>query len=179
MRSPEEAGIRRLGVGRSPRPRYGRAAPAAPLVTSGLRCRAASWNLTRWSRRPPDSAADRRPPTAESGKAPPCMRWRGLTRPRCAQPTSCLASLEPRAARRCQIPVRGTGFPAPPMFPGCPEVVPVSNGEAFLLALRARAQDPVASKFGFSAIHTVPTETGQLSAPDTGYPPAYTQHIHK
>ena len=30
---------------------------------------------------------------------------------------------------------------------GCPEVVPVSNGESICTASRARAQDPAASKF--------------------------------
>ena len=44
---------------------------------------------------------------AESGKAPPCMRWRGLARPRRAKPTSSLALLEPRAARGARYPYEG------------------------------------------------------------------------
>jgi hypothetical protein len=117
----EKADIRMLGIGRGPRPRCGQAAPAAPLVTPSQRCRSRKLKVDTLVRRPPDSAADRRSATAESGKAPPCMRWRGLARPRRAKPASWLASLAPRAARRCQIPVRGTGFPAPPRFPGSPQ----------------------------------------------------------
>ena len=84
----------------------------------------------------------------ESGKAPPCMRWRGLARPRHARPASCLASPVPRAARRCQTPVRGTGFPAPPTFPGSPpRWCPFPTVKAFLPPPPARAQDPAASKF--------------------------------
>ena len=60
------------------------------------------------------------PGRAESGKTPPCMRWRGPARPRRARPPSWLALPEPRAARRCQVPARGPGLPAPPAFPGSP-----------------------------------------------------------
>jgi len=33
---------------------------------------------------------------------------------------SCLALLAQRATRRGQVPVRATGLPAPPTFPGSP-----------------------------------------------------------
>jgi len=36
------------------------------------------------------------------------------------QPTSCLAWPPLRAARRCQVPVRGAGLPAPLTFPESP-----------------------------------------------------------
>jgi hypothetical protein len=50
--------------------------------------------------------------------------------PRPASPhplASCLAWPTPRAARRGQVPARGTGLPVPPHVPGCPQVVPVSE----------------------------------------------------
>ncbi len=142
MRSPQRAGIPMPGTGRGPRrPRYAHAALAGPLVTSSLRCRSRKLEIDTLVPSPGISAADRRPATAESGKAPPCMRWRGLARPRRAKPASCLASLAP-PARRCQTPARGTGLPAPPTFPGVyPEVVPVSNGESISTAsVSARAR---------------------------------------
>ena len=62
----------------------------------------------------------RRSCRAESGKAPPCMRWRGLARPRRTGWPAGWSSPAPRAARRGQVPARGAGLPAPPTFPGSP-----------------------------------------------------------
>jgi len=41
--------------------------------------------------------------------------------------TSCLAVPTQRAARRGRATARGTGLPAPPTFPGRPQVMPVSE----------------------------------------------------
>ena len=85
----------------------------------------------------------RRSCRAESGKAPLCMRWGGLARLAAPSPASCLALLAPRAARRGQVPARGTGLPAPPTFPGvAPETVPVSRGETISTASANAAQEP-------------------------------------
>ena len=104
---------------------------------------------------------------SESDKAPPCMRWRGLARPRHARTASCLASLAPRAARRCQTPVRGTGFPAPPTFPGSPPGwCPFPTVKAFLPPPRARAQDPRPVKFRVFPLSTrLPQKKGNYRHP--------------
>ena len=71
------------------------------------------------------------------------MRWGGLARLAAPSPASCLALLAPRAARRGQVPARGTGLPAPPTFPGvAPETVPVSSGETISTASANAAQEP-------------------------------------
>ena len=41
--------------------------------------------------------------------------------------TSCLAVPTQRAARLGRATARGTGLPAPPTFPGRPQVMPVSE----------------------------------------------------
>jgi hypothetical protein len=69
---------------------------------------------------------------------------------------SCLALPTPRAARRGQVPARGAGLPAPPTFPGPPggrpQVMPVSDGETFLLHKRAPRKSPRPAISGFPAI---------------------------
>jgi len=58
----------------------------------------------------------------------------------------CPASPAPRAARRCQVPVRRAGFPAPPTFPGWPPGrCPFPTVKAFLLPPPAQAQGVVAN----------------------------------
>jgi hypothetical protein len=141
---------------------------------------ATTWNATRWPHRPPGSAAaqlpvpgdDRGPiAVAHSGgcparrggaskaipagqnqaKAPPCMRWRGLTRPRrtgwpVARP--CSHSAPPAGAR---YPCEGTGLPAPPTFPGSPPGgARFRTVRTFLLPQRAPRKSPRPSHFRFS-----------------------------
>jgi hypothetical protein len=91
----------------------------------------------------------------ESGKAPPCMRWRGLARPRrTGWPVarSCRRRAPPAGARYpCQGPV--SRLLARPR--GRPQVVPVSSGETFLLPPRAPRKCPRPAISGSSAIHEV------------------------
>ena len=118
---------------------------------------------------------------SESDKAPPCMRWWGLARPRCAKARQLPGFAG--AARRPPVP----DTRARDRFPGsshvsgvAPGVVPVSNGESILTASASTRARPAASKIpGFSAIHTAPTEKGQLSTSGSGCPPACPQPIHK
>jgi hypothetical protein len=58
-------------------------------------------------------------------------------------------------------------------------MVPVSNGEVFLLLFPAVAQESAAIHFEFFFIHTISTERWRLSAHDRSYPPAYAQFIHR
>ena len=90
----------------------------------------------------------RRSCRAESGKAPPCMRWRGLARPRRARPASWLR-------RRCAPPA-GARYPREwpvsrllPRSRRRPRVVPVSSGESISTASASTAQGPAASHFLF------------------------------
>ena len=73
----------------------------------------------------------------------------GLAQPCRARSGQLPGLLAPRAARRCQASVRGTGFPAPPTFPGRPEVEPVSNGESIPTASANTAQEPEVNYFWF------------------------------
>ena len=142
---------------------------------------ATGWNVTRRSHQPPgtqplkDLAVFGRDPDhrggalrlpcqrqrwtafgrAESGKAPPCMRWRGLTRPRrtgwpVARPCRRRA---PSAGAR--YPCQGPVSRLLPRLRGRPQVVPVSNGKTFLLPPRAPRKCPRPAISGFSAIHEV------------------------
>ena len=75
------------------------------------------------------------PCRAESGKAPPCMRWRGLARPRRTRPASWLAG----AARRPPVPgTRARGrSPGSSHVPGvAPGWCPFPTVKAFLLPPR-------------------------------------------
>jgi len=58
-------------------------------------------------------------------------------------------------------------------------MVPVSNGESISTAFLAVAQESGAIHLKFFPVHTISTELPQLSASYSGYPPAYTQLIHK
>lgn len=108
------------------------------------------------------------------------MRWGALSGIATPGPASCLALLAPRADRRCQASVRGTGFPAPPTFLGSPpRWCPFPTVRAFLLPPRTPRKSLRSIITDFSAIHTVSTERMQLSAPDGDYPPANSQAVHK
>ena len=63
-------------------------------------------------------------------------------RPRRSGSASCPASPALRAARQGQAPARTAGFPAIPASPGCPRMVPVSNGECISTACASVAQEP-------------------------------------
>ena len=140
--------LRRSCTGLLPARRLRRSGPARPrgprpcsVVTPGRR----GWHYGCC--RP---AWQRRSCRAESGKAPPCMRWRGLTRPRRARPASWLASLAPRAARRGQVPARADRSPGSSHVPGvAPGWCPFPTVKAFLLPPRAprKALRPAISCF--------------------------------
>ncbi len=67
----------------------------------------------------------------------------------------------PRAARRCQVPARGAGLPAPPTFPASHRVVPVSNGESISTASANAAQGPAVNHFRAFPLSTrYPPNTG-------------------
>jgi len=74
-------------------------------------------------------------------QGPPMYEMEGPCPASLRRLTGCPASLAPRAARRCQVPVRRTGFPAPPTFPGWPPGwYPFPTVKAFLLPPPAQAQ---------------------------------------
>ena len=90
---------------------------------------------------------------AESGKAPPCMRWRGLARPRrTGWPVAwpCRRRVPPAGARH---PREGPVSRLLPRSRGRPQVVPVSSGEIFLLHTRAPRKSLRAAISVSSAIH--------------------------
>jgi len=142
---------------------------------------ATTWNATRWPHRPPGSAAAQRPGpypvmTADQSRwRIPAVARRavavlakpfrpGRTRqgpsmyemegPCPASPhrlASYLALLAQRASRRGQVPVRGTGLPAPPTFPGSPPGdARFRTVRTFLLPERAPRKSPQPSHFRFS-----------------------------
>jgi hypothetical protein len=100
--------------------------------------------------------------------------------PRRTRAASCLASPALRAARRGRTPVRSAGFPAHShvcevalswcLFP---------TVTIFLHPSASVAQGSATIHSKFFSIHTIPTGLGHLSAPRRGYPPAYTQAIHR
>lgn len=165
--------LKNSGVGCSPPP--GGQAARAPGREPGS-SRLASWRVPGL----PVPPARRPPCQGKTDKAPPCMRWRGLARPRRAKLTGCPASLAPRAARQCQVPVQGPVSRLLPRSRGrpprwCP--FPTVKHFYWLHQRERKALRPINS--GFFAIHTVPTECGRLSAPDSGYPLDYSQLVHK
>ena len=172
LRAGAPAVLHRSAAGAAAPARRGRRGPRpCSVATPGRRgwhyggCHTPAWH--------------RRSCRAESGKAPPCMRWRGLTRPGRARGQ--LAGLAD-AARRPPGPGTRASRPVSRLLPrsrGQPQVVPVSNGERIIIASPNAAQGPAASHFRISAIHTVSTERGQLSAFGGGYPPAYSQLVHR
>jgi hypothetical protein len=82
--------------------------------------------------------------------------------------------------RRCQVPVRGAGLPAPYTFPGSPpRWCPFPTVKAFLLPPRMPRKSLRSIISSFSAIHKESTESMQLFPPYGGYPPAYSQPVHK
>jgi hypothetical protein len=118
-------------------------------------------------------------PPPESDKAPPCMRWRGLPRPRRAKPTS----------RPCwrRAPPAGAGYPCQGRVArflersrGRPRVVPVSSGESISTAsagVRARARG---QEFQVSRLFTRhPQKAGSYPQGCDGYPPPCSQSVHR
>ncbi len=145
---------------------------------------ATTWNATRRPHRPPGSAAAQRPDpypvmTADQSRwrmpavarravavlAKPFRAGRirqgpsmyEMEGPYPASPhqlASCLALPTPRAVRRGQVPVRGTGLPAPPTFPGSPPGgARFRTVKTFLLPQRAPRKSPRPAISGFPAIH--------------------------
>ena len=113
-------------------------------------------------------------------RSPPCMRCRGPCLASPHWPASCLAFPMPRAARQSQEPARGPGFPAPPTSRSYLRAVPVSNGERISTASARDRATPLPHHFpAFFAVHTLSTEYGWLSAFNVGFPPPYTQSVHR
>ena len=87
---------------------------------------------------------------------------------------------------RCHAPPDGAKHPPEPpvsrLFP-CPEVAlgwcPFPSVKAFLLPLWGATQESAGIHFCFFSVHTLSTECRQLSARRNGYPPAFTQFIHR
>ena len=77
-------------------------------------------------------------PAGQNQTRPPMYEMGGLARPRHTRPGQLPGLLAPRAARRCQAPVQGTGLPAPPTLPGRPGWCPFPTVKAFLLPPRTR-----------------------------------------
>ena len=67
-------------------------------------------------------------------------------------------------------------FPRPGVTPGR---FPLSNGESISTAFPAVAQESAGIHFKFFGVHMISTEYRRLSARYGGYPPAYTQLIHR
>ena len=94
------------------------------------------------------------PAGQNQARAPPCMRWRGPCPASPHRRASCPALPAPRAARRGQVPVRETGLPAPPTFPGSPPGgARFRTVRTFLLPRRAPRKSPLPAISGFPAIH--------------------------
>ena len=114
-------------------------------------------------------------------RSPPCMRCRGprLASPHQGQPVA-WPSRRGRAARQSQEPALGSGRPAPPTSRSCPRAVPVSNGESISTSSARDSARPAPHLFlAFFAVHTLSTEYGWLSAFHRGFPPPFTQPIHR
>ena|SRR5712692_5026361 len=84
-----------------------------------------------------------------------------------------------RAVRRYRAPAGSASFPAHPTSRGCPRTVPVSNGESISTAFLTVAQESAAIHLKFFSVHMMSTERWRLSARDGGYPPSYTQLVHR
>jgi hypothetical protein len=91
---------------------------------------------------------------------------------------SCLAVPAPRAARRGQVPVRETGLPAPPTFPGvAPRWCPFPTVRHFY-CIRGRRARARGQPFRVPPLSTQEsTESGQLSPFHGGHPRVYSQSI--
>ena len=86
----------------------------------------------------------------------------------------------PRAARQSQEPARGSGFPTPPTSRSCPRAVPVSNGESISTASAWGRASPLMPHFPVISLSTpISTEYGRLCAFSAGFPPLYTQPVHR
>ena len=140
-----------------------RSAQAAPLVTPCLRDHRHRPESDALVHRPPGSAAYRRPATARAGHRPegvPVLSpSAGPAGP--AKADQHLPGHRPSRAARTRTPRVGVAtsraFPRTghPLHPGT-SVIP-----------------------GVSAIHTISTERGQLSAFGGGYPLVYSQPVHR
>jgi hypothetical protein len=144
--APSLAGEHTDGLART---RLAGAAAAAPTAGGDPDHRGWQPGVSPTSR-PPGQARFCR---AESDKAPPCMRWRGLARPRRAKSASWLCwHCAPLAGAKhpCEGPVSRFH----PRSRGRPRWCPFPAVEVFLQPPLARAQGPAASNFGFLPLST-------------------------
>ena len=130
--------------------------------TAGFRSRSTTWPVPGDDRGPIEVAHSGGCPACRGGaskaipagqnqaKAPPRMRWRGPCPASPHRLASCPALLAQRATRRGQVPVQGTGLPAPPTFPGSrPGDARFRTVRTFLLPERAPRKSPRPSHFRF------------------------------
>ena len=110
-----------------------------------------------------DAAGQDIPGRAQSGEAPPCMRWRGLARPR---RTSWPVAWRCRTAHRPPGPGTRARDRSPGSFhvPGvAPKWCPFPNGDNISTASAGTAQEPAASHFTFFRYsQRNPRETGSF-----------------
>ena len=86
----------------------------------------------------------------------------------------------PRAARRCQPPAVNSGFPAFPAARGKPPGwCPFPAVKVFLRPPPATRKSPPEFILSFFPVHTLSTEFRRLSARRGGYPPSYSQLLHR
>jgi hypothetical protein len=145
-----------------------------PVMAADPRRRIPAFAALPWRCQPGHSGR------AQSGKGPSMYEMEGPL-PGLAAPAGQLPGLAARrAARRGQVPVRGTGLPAPPTFPGLPPGgARFRTVTTFLLPLRAPRKSPRPAISRFPLFTKESTGNGQLSAFDGGYPPACSQHVHR
>jgi hypothetical protein len=119
-------------------------------------------------------------PAGQNQARPPMYEMGGLARPRRATPGQLPGFAV--AARRPQVPgTRARGrSPGSSHVPGSPpRWCPFPTVKAFLLPPRTPHKSLKSIISGSPAIHTVSTKGRQLSAPVGGYPPVYSQPVHK
>ena len=161
----------RRGGSRAYRLRPGAADPARPPENLARARSDPRSSRPAFPRLPGAPTLARRSCRAESGKAPPCMRWRGLARPRRAGWPVAWSS--PRAAppAGARYPREGPVSRLLPRSRRRPRMVPVSSGESIITTAASTAQGPAASHFLFSRY---PRKTPQKA----GSYPHFTAVIH-
>jgi hypothetical protein len=120
-------------------------------------------------------------PAGQNQARPPMYEMGGLApaSPRQVRPVAWLCWRHAPTAG-AKHPCEGPGYPAPPTFPGSPPGwCPFPTVRAFLLPPRMPRKSLKSIISGSSAIHTVSTKGRQLSASVAGYPPVYSQPVHK
>jgi len=116
---------------------------------------------------------------ANMTKAPPCMRWRGLARPRRTRSASCLAARRRGPPARARHPREAPVSRLLPRSGVAPGRCPFPTVNVFLLRLAEPRKSPREFIFTLFGVHTLFTEFGRLSARHGRYPPLDTQPVHR